>query len=440
MSTSTGGTSTTLLFAGLGSALGIVAAGSAMIGTRPLLLSVTGSVPGSVVTVLVGVGALCAGFVLGITHERHMTDESSESPATASSTPDQFRMFFEHAPIPAVGVSIDEEGQPVVEHVNANFEEVFGFDAETLKDESLAAHIVPPEKRDTSAALVGELDDGCIVEGEVQRETNRGFRTFAFTGVPVGMDESEVDAYAIYSDVTTEQEQRQRLQVLYRVLRHDLRNRMNVVKGNAEIICEEITDPELREWAEALSASADELIELSSQTRQIERSLDAGDYARHTIDAADLVEDVLGEVSTQYPEVESQYTTPDELHVVANGLIDTAVKNAIKNAFEHNVGPDQNVDVTVRAASRNYAEISIRDDGPGIPESERRLFDGGSEITQLQHASGLGLWLLNWIVTQSGGEIELTDTTPTGTDVRIRLPLAYRETEPAGTADEVAGD
>lgn len=435
MSTSTSGTSTTLLFAGLGSALGIAAVGSATIGTGPLLLSATGVVSGSAVTALVGVGSLCAGLMLGIARERRTSDDPS-----VSSPPSQFRTFFEQVPTPAVGISIDEAGQPIVEHVNTNFEEVFGFDAETLDGESLAAYIVPPENRDESAKLVGELGDGHIVEGEVQRETAKGFRTFAFTGVPVDMDDSEVDAYAIYSDVTTEQEQRQRLQVLYRVLRHDLRNRMNVVKGNAEIICEEINDPELREWAEALSASADELIELSSQTRQIERSLDAGDYARHTIEAAGLVEGVLEDVSTNYPEVESHCDTPDELHIVANGLIDTAVKNAIENAFEHNVGSDQLVEVTVRSASRNYAEISIRDDGPGIPESERRLFDGGNEITQLQHASGLGLWLLNWIVTQSGGEIELTDATPTGTDVRIRLPLAYRETEPVETAEEVAGD
>ena len=105
------------------------------------------------------------------------------------------------------------------------------FDAETLNGESLAEYIGPPENRDESAELVGELGDGHIVEGEVQRETAKGFRTFAFTGVPVDMDDSEVDAYAIYSDVTTEQEQRQRLQVLYRVLRHDLRNRMNCRKG-----------------------------------------------------------------------------------------------------------------------------------------------------------------------------------------------------------------
>ena len=48
--------------------------------------------------------------------------------------------------------------------------------------------------------------------------------------------------------------------------------------------------------------------------------------------------------------------------------------------------------------------------------------------------------VLNWIVTQSGGEIELTDTTPTATEVLIRLPLAYRETEPAETADKATGD
>ncbi|QSG01499.1 PAS domain-containing sensor histidine kinase [Natranaeroarchaeum sulfidigenes] len=438
MTASTGETPTKRRFIDAGRAFSIVVMASAMVVTG-LVISATGGVSGSATSLLIGGGVL-GGVVIGSAYERHRTDGPAMNSESVKSPPGQFQTFFERAPIPGVGISIEDGEEPIVEHVNTNFEEVFGFDAETLEGESLASYIVPPEKRDESIALVGELEDGRIVEGEVQRETNMGFRTFAFTGIPVEGDDSEVDAYAIYSDVTTEQEQRQRLQVLYRVLRHDLRNRMNVVKGNAEIICEEITDPELREWAESLSASADELIELSSQTRQIERSLDAGDYARHTIDAAELVENVLEDVSTHYPEVESQCDTPDELHVIANGLIDTAVRNAIENAFEHNVGPEQSVEVSVRTASRNYAEISIRDDGPGIPTSERRLFDGGSEITQLQHASGLGLWLLNWIVTQSGGEIELTDRTPTGTEVLVRLPLAYREAEPAETADEIAGD
>lgn len=429
----TDGLSGTRSFASAGAAVAVAATGSMAVSNTAGLSSAGEAL--SPVTVLVGVVGVCIGLVVGTVRERRASDSS-----TTSGSMTQFRTFFEQVPTPAVGISIDKAGRPIVEHVNTNFEEVFGVDGATLEKSSLAECIVPPEKRAESATIVGELRDGQVVEQEVQRSTEQGFRTFAFTGVPVAGDDPEVDAYAIYSDVTTEQEQRQRLQVLYRVLRHDLRNRMNVVKGNAEIICAEIDDPELREWAEALSASADELIELSSQTRQIERSLDAGDYARHTVDSVEVTEDVLDDVSSQYPDVEYRCDTPSELPIVANGLIDTAIRNAVENAFEHNVGPEQTVEVTVRSASRNYAEISIRDDGPGIPESERRLFDGGSEITQLQHASGLGLWLLNWIVTQSGGEIELVDVEPTGTEVRIRLPLAYREPEASSTVDEITGD
>lgn len=354
------------------------------------------------------------------TKERHLRGERN-----------QFVAFFDHVPSPAVGVTF-EESDPVVRHVNEAFEAVFGYDADAIEGQSLAEFIVPPERREESADLIARVRTGEVVEREVQRRTAGSFRTFAFKGIPVEADAHDVDAYAIYSDITDEREQRQRLQVLYRVLRHDLRNRMNVVKGNAEIILERLSDPELLEWAESLTASADELIDLSSQTREIERSLDAGDYSRRTIDAGEVVGDVLDRVVERHPGVGVERDLDDGVHVIANDLIDTAIENAVENAFEHNDGAEQSVRVSVGLVDENYAEIRIADDGPGIPDSERQLFDGANEITQLQHASGLGLWLLNWIVTQSGGEINILDNEPRGTVVAIRLPRDLRESVGAG--------
>ena len=49
--------------------------------------------------------------------------------------------------------------------------------------------------------------------------------------------------------------------------------------------------------------------------------------------------------------------------------------------------------------------------------------------TALEHASGLGLWLVHWIVTESGGDIEIATREPTGTVVRMWLPRADGERE-----------
>ena len=73
--------------------------------------------------------------------------------------------------------------------------------------------------------------------------------------------------------------------------------------------------------------------------------------------------------------------------------------------------------------------MSVADDGPGIPSSERALISEEQEITQLRHASGLGLWLVNWVVTQSGGWLSFEDNDPRGTVVTLHVPLALSTTE-----------
>jgi nitrogen fixation/metabolism regulation signal transduction histidine kinase len=53
------------------------------------------------------------------------------------------------------------------------------------------------------------------------------------------------------------------------------------------------------------------------------------------------------------------------------------------------------------------------------------------EITQLQHGSGIGLWLVRWVVDDHGGTLELRENDDDGTTLAIRLP--HTDAEPAHT-------
>lgn len=65
-------------------------------------------------------------------------------------------------------------------------------------------------------------------------------------------------------------------------------------------------------------------------------------------------------------------------------------------------------------------EVSVTDDGPGIPETEYSPIVNGGE-TALDHASSLGLWLVNWGVQSLGGEVAI-DTTGNGSTVTLSVP------------------
>ncbi|WP_459987600.1 ATP-binding protein, partial [Natrinema sp. JCM 9743] len=84
--------------------------------------------------------------------------------------------------------------------------------------------------------------------------------------------------------------------------------------------------------------------------------------------------------------------------------------------------------------------LTVADDGPGIPPEERELLEGDREITQLRHASGLGLWLVNWVVTQAGGRLTFHDNEPRGTVVTLAIPRADAESVRSASDEPATGD
>ena len=79
--------------------------------------------------------------------------------------------------------------------------------------------------------------------------------------------------------------------------------------------------------------------------------------------------------------------------------------------------------------SRNASEalITIRDEGPGIPENERsRVFEKfyriGNEDTRRTKGTGLGLFIVQHIVNLHKGSVKIRSNHPNGTVFEIRLP------------------
>ena len=69
-----------------------------------------------------------------------------------------------------------------------------------------------------------------------------------------------------------------------------------------------------------------------------------------------------------------------------------------------------------------FVEIRIRDDGPGFPEEAARLLERGLRADSRQEGQGLGLAVVNEIVTAAGGSVELVSDAGEGACVCVTLP------------------
>jgi signal transduction histidine kinase len=221
--------------------------------------------------------------------------------------------------------------------------------------------------------------------------------------------------------------------VLDRVLRHDVRNNLSVVLNSLSTI-ERQTSGETAQTAAEARRAVDDLLTTTEKARQIEIALAADRRPQRPVDVVPLVRERATAVRQAYPEATVDVTAPDGALVSADWLLGSALDNVVENAVVHSNGaPALQMSVENRGSE---VRVSIADSGPRIPEEEIEVFSAGE--TQLRHSSGVGLWLVTWIVDSYGGEVSF-ERTAEGNVVTLTLPGASRLDRLTRTAS-VSGD
>lgn len=220
---------------------------------------------------------------------------------------------------------------------------------------------------------------------------------------------------------TNEELERQQaeLEILHRVLRHNLRNDINLVAGYGASLAESLGESG-RTKCEALLAAANRIVRYAEKTRQIHKVTQTD--CRRTIDLVDVLGSLIEEEAQRRDSGTVEFSAPDAAPVRAHPMLETAVEELVQNAIQHHDGTHPTVTVSVdpRAGGPGWTEIAVRDDGPGVPDHVRHTIQERGE-SQLLHLDGLGMWLVAWVVDQSEGEFSIEDRRPRGTIVRIRL-------------------
>ncbi|RQG86106.1 PAS domain S-box protein [Natrarchaeobius halalkaliphilus] len=338
---------------------------------------------------------------------------------------DRFAALFENVPDALVVCRHQNpDSEPVIEAVNPAFERIFGYDESELLGEPLDQFIVPPGQA-TEAQTFNRLGtEGTIVETEGKRRTADGIRDFMVRVVPVETGGTSENVFGLYTDITERKQREKRVEILNRVLRHDLRNGMNIIDGCAEVLAD-VVPADQREYADVITERTDELLELASKTRAAERTLDRTESTIKLIDLSDTVHRSVTRLERKNPDVTVTSSVPERCLVHAEDSLETAIDQILENAVEHNDRRTPTIEVTVsERAEEGFVRLSIADNGPGLPDDERALLEEDREITQLRHASGLGLWLINWVTVRSGGQLSFRTNEPRGTVVDLEIPTA----------------
>jgi len=233
-----------------------------------------------------------------------------------------------------------------------------------------------------------------------------------------------------YTDITELKRSQQRLaaqrddlEVLNQVLRHDIRNDLQLVTAYAEMLA-----PHVDEAGEAhrkrIVESADNAIGLTESTRDLADVMRSRQTEPTSVVVSEVLETQIAEVRAVSPEAMITVDGPlPETAVVANSLLGSVVRNLLTNAIQHNRSDEPQV--TVSATERDgWVKITVVDNGPGIPDSQKAELFGKGEKGLESAGTGIGLYLVRTLVESYGGEVRVRDNEPEGAMFVVDLPVA----------------
>ena len=323
---------------------------------------------------------------------------------------DDLQALFENIPDPTVETVI-RDGEAVVERVNPAFEEVFGYDEQTVQGEDLDEFIVPADVRDEAVHYNQRIREGEGFHGEVRRLTEDDLRDFILHVVPHDISGEATRGYAIYTDITEQKQrerelarQNERLDQFASVVSHDLRNPLSVARGRVNL-ARTTGDEKHFEAIERAHDRMEELIEgLLALARQgeladepIEVELEsAAKTAWKTVDTDDLTLAFDGTATVD--------ADPERLRQL--------LENLFRNSVEH-AG-----DATILTVGTLPDGFYVEDDGVGIPDDEREaVLESGYSTDD---GTGFGLAIVDSIADAHGWMLSVTESEAGGARFEFR--------------------
>lgn len=214
--------------------------------------------------------------------------------------------------------------------------------------------------------------------------------------------------------------QRDNLEVLNKVVRHDIRNKLQLVLIYADMLQNEV-EVGNEETVEQMLEAARDAVDITTTARDVTEVMLKSEVDRHPVRLRSVLENEIDDVRSNYEHalVKVSGTIPD-VKVVADEMLESVFRNLITNAIQHNdkTLPEVTTSVTV---DDELVEIRVADNGPGIPDERKAdIFEQG-EMSLGSDGNGLGLYLVDTLVDRYGGEVHVDDNEPEGAVFVVEL-------------------
>jgi PAS domain S-box-containing protein len=317
--------------------------------------------------------------------------------------PELFRLTFLETPNPTVvtdeTLSIVEVNDACVAFTGYTRAELLGTPPSFLVDDPT-----------TYKEIVESLAAGDHWEGDVEAVSKSGERVPGHGATFPIVADGDLRGYGgIFVDLSTRRRYERTIQVLNRVLRHNVRNDANVVAGVLETL-RDVVPAEDRDLLETAIRRVDRLVDRAETARDLNALLE-GDTALGPV----RLDDVVRRTAERelLPGADLTLSLPDApTYVVADDALEAVVEAVVENAADH-AGENPSVRVSVESTDDGVV-VAVADDGPGIDPPRAEYLFGRQEETPLRHGQGLSLFFVDRVMDLYGGSVQYRPREPEG--------------------------
>ncbi len=365
--------------------------------------------------------------------------------------------LFENSPFGIVVM----DSQNKILNANRQFELIFQYSLEEVREKSIDDIIVPPEMLEDAKNLSFRTLQGETVQSETVRKRKDGHLVdILLHGVPIYLENDQVGIYGMYLDISEQKQiqgEKNRLKdrlveakkmeavgTLAGGMAHEFNNLMAIILGNIELLINSgIENQVMRKRLEAIKTSADRSATLTNQLLSFSRKqmlkLERLDFNDLVSSISFMMRNVFGEgvkqeiiLAPQLDPIEGDQSQLAQviMDIVQNARDAMSMKGKLtiktENAF---LDEAMCLEISDSRPGR-FICVSIKDTGAGMDqETIKHIFEPFFTTKLIKNATGLGLAFVYGTVKQHNGWLNVYSQEGKGTTFKIYLPVMPRELE-----------
>lgn len=362
------------------------------------------------------------GKVMGYRGSDRDISESRKAERALQESEEKFKLLFAQNPEATCYVGVDLR----ILDVNPRFEELFGYSLVEVKGKCIDDVVVQEGKRDEAKMLDRKAAEGYVYFDTERKRKDNSIVPVSVSAAPMNIGDRLAGYVVMYKDISDTRKAQQgllvameKLRVVGSLVRHDVRNKLAGLNGNAYLLGKKISGNE-----QALQ----DLEEMKSCSEQILKILE---FSRvyEQLGAEELkyvnVEKCVNDAVMLAANLNNVQVVNDcrGLSLLADSLLTQVFHNLIDNSRKYGERISQ-IRIHYEKVGNDELKLIYEDNGAGVPDSMRaNLFKEG-----YGRGTGYGLYLIRKICEAYGWIIQETGREGAGAQFTMTIPKTGKNT------------